>query len=131
MNELKYRLRKVGGIGDDAADFIEQQAAEIAALQAKLSAMEKQEPAVFICHKPGTGYQTVARSTKSSDEYRAKGLSVVGYYTAPKVAQPLSEQALWDLFYESAQTHGFTTHAQYTSFARAIEKAHNIGGQQP
>ena len=29
MNELKYRLRKVGGIGDDAADFIEQQAAEI------------------------------------------------------------------------------------------------------
>ena len=106
----------------EAADMLEQQAEEITALKAKLSAMEKQEPIGEVVQELGPRLYRVEDRTKW-------GMKLFAY---PKVAQqPLTEQALWDLFYASAQTHGFTTHAQYTSFARAIEKAHGIGGQQP
>ena len=39
---------------------------------------------------------------------------------------PMTDDQLWDAFYESAKTHGFTTKDQYTSFGRAVEAHHGI-----
>lgn len=113
--------------------------AERDAALAKLTAMKKQEPVAWSVTWEGTHCGNFYFREQDAKEHKARldakhpeeKREVVPLYTAPKVEQPLTEQALWDLFYASAQTHGFTTHAQYTSFARAIEAAHGIGGQQP
>ena len=88
-------------------------------LQAKLSAMEKQEPVAY----------SVGNTLKW---HEGNGMTDAQLYAAPKVAQPLSDEQIANL-HRDAYTTGkaFTTIEVYHYFARAIEAAHNIGGQQP
>ena len=144
----------------EAADFIEQQAAEIERvkelweidqiesseqrtkihlLQATLSAMEKQEPVAWM-HIHGNHSEVSERCL--TDHEKGRGWTETPLYTAPKVA-PLTDEQIeqavktfgvsWTGYREDE--HGFYTipvlSPYHYQFARAIESAHGIGGQQP
>ena len=147
----------------EAADMLEQQAEEITALKAKLSAMEKQEPIGEVVQELGPrlyrvedrtkwgmklfAYPKVAQPLTKETIREAGGIvhgdgnifftnldqlnAAIGGQSAPTVI-PLTDEQIANL-HRDAYTTGkaFTTIEVYHYFARAIEAAHNIGGQQP
>ena len=122
MNELKYRLRKVGGIGDDAADFIEQQAEDIAALQAKLSAMEKQEPVAWMMC--AADKETRLILNRPSEEHHKLFTCIYPLYTAPKVIPLTTPKGYALISIDALKAWG-----KYDEVVEACR--YPIGGQQP
>ena len=148
--------------------------AERDALQAKLSAMEKQEPVAFCVYFPTEHRQEYCQELDDLvDDLTNLEHEITPLFTAPKVAQPLTKETIREAggivhgdgnifftnldqlnaaiggqsaptvipltdeqianLHRDAYTTGkaFTTIEVYHYFARAIEAAHNIGGQQP
>lgn len=94
------------------------------ALQAKLSAMEKQEPVGFISPHD---LQMLSEGYPRTVVMLAGAKHTEALFTAPKLAQPLTDDQIEQCVkraYSNVQGRNLE-HA----FARAIEKAHGIGGQ--
>ena len=147
MTETQATYSLLRTDGRYAADFIEQQAKEIETeialrrkaeqglvdwrvkyteLQAKLSAMEKQEPAGEVRQKIGSDagsfFVLWRKQVHPGDKL----------FTAPKVAQPLTDEQVEKIVDDhTADDGGYDIWCNGRAVARAIEAAHNIGGQQP
>jgi hypothetical protein len=103
-----------------------QQALEALEENGRLSAMEilrtalaepEQEPVAWLQRRfvdsfPAVGYETCD----------AKDYGAIPVYTHPPQRKPLSDEKVWDIYYEMIQDDRL-------SFARAIERAHGIGGE--
>lgn len=68
--------------------------ADLAAAQEELRKAREQVPDIYVCHKKGTGYQTIVRSEFSASIYQNDEYSVTPYYAAPVPAQP---QPSWNV----------------------------------
>ncbi len=66
----------------------------------------------FVDNFPAPGYETC----------EATDYGAIPVYTHPPQRKPLSDEKVWDIYYEMIQDDRL-------SFARAIERAHGIGGE--
>ena len=108
------------------ATALEQQAAEIAALQAKLSAMEKQEPI-------GCGYVVKWETGDTASTYKSGYAQVLGVdvYAAPKVASVEALEALFTNIDHAISSGAWRVQEGSQTWETIHEAKSAIGGQQP
>ena len=97
-------------------------------LQSKLSAMESVEPVGFISPHD---LQMLSEGYPRTVVMLAGAKHTEALYTAPKGAQPLSEEERSKLYRKSALKDQIVVRSDWEQGVRDAEAAHNIGGQQP